>query len=456
MEETKEINSLQYISVDLLHPHPDNPRKDVGDISELSESIKQNGIFQNLTVIPKSDGGYTVIIGHRRLAAAKLAGMTSVPCIVTEMSEKEQMQTMLLENMQRSDLTVYEQAQGFQMMLDLGSTVEEVAEKSGFSVTTVKRRVKMMELDQNKLKEVSSRQLSLTDFDTLAQIENIKERNKVLGSIGTRDFNQEVSYALTKQKEKKNLPLVKAWLKEVGATEIKSSDTYGSKYEYYDRQCSYNISKWNEEGNKPPKVGKTPIFYVLESWGLRLYKKAEKKKPVKKSQKEIDRIKAVNDAWGSLDSTASTAYDLRKQFVENIHITSKNRSDVLYGALMAHLLEVVEYNSPDRSSICKLLGIENAYGSNRSQKLLDGINSIHDKDIPMLIYAGFGDSCKENCTRNYKGDFPTYHQSMKLSFLYKWLQMLGYEMGTDEIQLLNGEHPAFVAGKMYDSGKDEK
>lgn len=458
MEETKEISALQYISVDLLHPHPDNPRKDVGDIAELSESIKQNGIFQNLTVIPKSDDGYTVIIGHRRLAAAKLAGLTSVPCIVTEMSEKEQMQTMLLENMQRSDLTVYEQAQGFQMMLDLGSTVEEVAEKSGFSVTTVKRRVKMMELDQDKLKEVSSRQLSLTDFDTLAQIENIKERNKVLGSIGTRDFNQEVSYALTKQKEEKNLPLVKAWLKEVGATEIKSSDTYGSKYECYAGQYSYNISKWNEEGNKPPKVGKVPIFYVLDSWGtLRLYKKAEKKKPVKISQKELDRNKAVNEAWGILDSTASAAHDLRKQFVENIHITSKNRSDVMYGALMAHLLEAVDYNSPDRSSICKLFGIEtNVYDSNRSQKLLDGINSIHDKDIPMLIYAGFGDADKENCTRNYKGDFPNYHPSTKLSILYKWLKMLGYEMSTDEIQLVNGEHPAFVAGKLYDSGKDEK
>ena len=61
----------------------------------------------------ESDGKYTVVIGHRRLAAAKLAGLTEVPCAVVEMTEQEQIATMLLENMQRSDLTVYEQAQRF-------------------------------------------------------------------------------------------------------------------------------------------------------------------------------------------------------------------------------------------------------------------------------------------------------------------------------------------------------
>ena len=139
------VNGLMtYLPVDSLHPHPDNPRKDLGDLTELADSIRANGIFQNLTVIPVDDNfeQFTVVIGHRRLAAAKLAGLMEVPCVIAQMTVKEQMQTMLLENMQRAELTVYEQAQGFQMMLDLGSTVEEVAEKSGFSVATVRRRVK--------------------------------------------------------------------------------------------------------------------------------------------------------------------------------------------------------------------------------------------------------------------------------------------------------------------------
>lgn len=99
------------IPVDELQPHPDNPRKDVGDVTELVESIKANGIFQNLTVLRNCDpetGKSTVIIGHRRLAAAKLAGLEKVPCMVVEMDEKEQIATMLLENMQRNDLTISE------------------------------------------------------------------------------------------------------------------------------------------------------------------------------------------------------------------------------------------------------------------------------------------------------------------------------------------------------------
>lgn len=157
---------IKYIPVSKLWRHPDNPRKDLGDVTELAESIKVNGVLQNLTVVPligeitKKWGGesYRVIIGHRRLAAAKLAGLEELPCVVVEMSEREQLSTMLTENMQRSDLTIYEQAQGFQMMLDMGDTVEDIAEKSGFSATTVRRRVKLLELDKDKFKQTEERQ----------------------------------------------------------------------------------------------------------------------------------------------------------------------------------------------------------------------------------------------------------------------------------------------------------
>ena len=93
----KKKNTLMNISVNKLHPHPDNPRKDIGDISELTESIKKNGIMQNLTVIPYDalekapdeqtdinkltmSSEYYVLIGHRRLSAAKNARIDTVPC----------------------------------------------------------------------------------------------------------------------------------------------------------------------------------------------------------------------------------------------------------------------------------------------------------------------------------------------------------------------------------------
>ncbi len=118
-------SGITNINAKLIHQHPDNPRKDLGDLSELSESIKKKGIMQNLTVIPgywdenraHHDEGYTLIIGHRRFAAGKMAGVTMYPCrIVQDMSYKDQVGTMLEENMQRIDLTVLEQAEGFQMI----------------------------------------------------------------------------------------------------------------------------------------------------------------------------------------------------------------------------------------------------------------------------------------------------------------------------------------------------
>ena len=141
------------IKVSNLYPHPDNPRKDLGDLTELVESIKKNGIMQNLTVIPignerdpeeQADAGnialysdFRVLIGHRRLAAAKKAGLESVPCrIVSNISRSDQIGIMLEENMQRNDLSIYEQAQSFQMMLDLGETEETISQKyqKGFPV----------------------------------------------------------------------------------------------------------------------------------------------------------------------------------------------------------------------------------------------------------------------------------------------------------------------------------
>ena len=67
------MQKIEYIHISRLHPHPDNPRKELGDLTELAASIEAKGVLQNLTVVPDNDGGYRIIIGHRRHAAAKLA-----------------------------------------------------------------------------------------------------------------------------------------------------------------------------------------------------------------------------------------------------------------------------------------------------------------------------------------------------------------------------------------------
>lgn len=88
-------NTIQYLPIDHLRPHPLNPRKELGDLTELTESIKENGVYQNLTVVLDDNQivgpdlpYFTIIIGHRRHAAAKEAGLSVLPCVVADMTEK--------------------------------------------------------------------------------------------------------------------------------------------------------------------------------------------------------------------------------------------------------------------------------------------------------------------------------------------------------------------------------
>lgn len=486
---------INRIPIDQLHPHPDNPRQDVGDVSELADSIKAKGILQNLTVVRGRRGtaeemaeiraryaelsdderaglnekiqeqldnnwlaeGYTVVIGHRRLAAAKLVGLEDLPCVIVEMTHKEQVETMMVENMQRTDLTVYEQAQGFQMMLDLGSPVEEIAEKTGFSDTTVRRRLKWMELDQKKFKKaVDDGQISIGDLDRLSQIENLKSRNECLGKIGTPDFNMAVQKAAKNQAIDANMPAVKTWLKSVKAHKINDSDKWNGKY---DRVGStIYIEKWGEEGNTPPKdIEKKPVFYFIGkpdtySYGqLDLYHEREKPKPVKRPQEEIDREKAMAEAHAQLEAAAAAAYDLRKAFVEKLTVTKKNEQAILLGAIWAAAHEAINYNSPDRLALYGILGIDEKqfYIPEREALVFENLLKIPEADLAKFVYALFGDDAKQTCCSSYKKEFPAWKRSVKLELIYRWLFSLGYEISTEEDAILTGEHEAFKAGEKH-------
>jgi len=187
------MNNIHMIPVRRLIHHPENPRKDLGDLTELADSIKANGVMQNLTVVPDlmdgiDTGRYRVVIGNRRLEAAKMAGLEELPCVISDMDHKAQIATMLMENMQRTDLTVYEQAQGFQMMMDLGFTPEEISGKTGFSETTVRRRLKMAELDKDTFEKACGKQITMDDLDKLSQIKSVKQRNALLKKYGESDY----------------------------------------------------------------------------------------------------------------------------------------------------------------------------------------------------------------------------------------------------------------------------
>ena len=226
------------LPVGSLVQHPENPRKDLGDLTEMAESIKKNGVLQNLTVIPKDKEGndcgcndaynYMVIIGHRRLAASKAAGVDFVPCRIVEgMTHDEQLLTMLEENMQRSDLTVYDQAQGFQMMLDLGQTVEDIEEKSGFSKTTIYHRLNIAKLDKEVLKEKQdsdSFQLNISDLIELEKIKDVNKRSEILKKArDSANLKYLATQAADEERRAEGFEKVISFLESIGVKKLPDS-----------------------------------------------------------------------------------------------------------------------------------------------------------------------------------------------------------------------------------------
>lgn len=130
--------------------NPDQPRKsfDETQLSELSDSIRQNGILQPILVRKKGDK-YEIVAGERRYQASKLAGLKEIPAIVREIDDAEVFQLALIENLQRSDLTPIEEARGYRQLLDTkGLTQEGLAKILSKSRSAIANTLRLMDLPQ--------------------------------------------------------------------------------------------------------------------------------------------------------------------------------------------------------------------------------------------------------------------------------------------------------------------
>lgn len=127
------------IPINQIEPNPDQPRVEIGDLTELTGSIKQKGVLEPLLVKPiRETGNWMIIAGERRWRAANLAGLKEVPCIELDIDEKGIAEIALIENLQRKDLTVWEEADGLAALAETyGYTHEEIAKKISKSRTTV-------------------------------------------------------------------------------------------------------------------------------------------------------------------------------------------------------------------------------------------------------------------------------------------------------------------------------
>lgn len=178
-------NQIKLINTSLIDPHPDNPRKNIGDVTDLAASIKTNGLLTPLSVVPNGER-YRVIAGHRRLAACKQAGIRAVPCFVLQLNPLQQLEAMVTENCQREQLTVLEEADAIQGMLDLGATTANVAHRLGRSGDYVRDRVKAASIKT----EVRASRDDFGQLVAIARYDGQPDRQKELEqAAGTSNFD---------------------------------------------------------------------------------------------------------------------------------------------------------------------------------------------------------------------------------------------------------------------------
>lgn len=190
MSNYHQSNEIKLINPSLIDPHPDNPRKNIGDVTDLAASIKANGLLSPLSVVPNGSR-FRVIAGHRRLMACKQAGTGAVPCFVLDLDPLQQLEAMITENCQREQLTALEEADAIQGMLDLGATTASVAHRLGRSADYVRDRAKAASID-NEVRATRDDfgQISIGQLVAIARYDGQPDRQKKLAqAAGTSNFD---------------------------------------------------------------------------------------------------------------------------------------------------------------------------------------------------------------------------------------------------------------------------
>lgn len=417
---------IQYIGTNKLYPHKDNPRKEVGDVTELAESIKHSGVLQNLTVVPRTSTTYTVVIGHRRLAAAKLAGIDKLPCSVAIMDRKEQLATMISENMQRNDLTIYEQAQGIQTMIDMGETEKSISDRTGLSRSTVRRRAKLAKLDGELVKMGSERGATLLDFEKLEKLENEEAKERVLQSIGTKNFEMELKRAIEKERREK---------KKTEADELLSS--FAEKIDNPNARGLVYVD-FTDFGNRkiavPDDANERKYYYTLSDYSASLY--AEPSEENKREEAERAEIIAkARERKSRLEEAEKRAFELRIDFVKQLN-PKKQVEGVLKFATSA-IVNKTYGHTVDRSCLAFLTETEEEVCLERVES--GELELSPEKTALFVAYSAFFDG-KLN---SYSNGEREWKENKRLDKLYEHLCEMGYVLSDEEEQLKNGTHELY-------------
>ena len=443
---------IQMIHRSKLEPHPDNPRKDLGDLTELAASIRKQGILQNLTVVPSPDHDscYRIIIGHRRFAASELAGIDELPCAIEDMSAADQVATMLAENMQRNDLTIADQVGGVQMMMDLGVAVKDIADKTGLSETSVRKRVKIAQLPKKEMLLAADKGATLLDLLEVTSLEDPCVQADVLKNFGTNNFSWAVRTAKENENKKKFLaeimPQIHAKYPKI--TEVPETERYSGRWKEI-----WRVNMRDEE-RKPvpePEAGDKYRFYEY-GFGVTLYR--ENKAYVKQKAKEKDYNAWLKDRRETAKTLNVEAFELRAAFVRQYRMSTKAQYADFWSKAVNEVLGWIAFTSGvghyhpgwDQQTLREMLAIPYEQGRDKEETMAHELARRNVNTASFILAWGLCGGIAGDVRRE-DGWCNTYNGAWKpceeLDAQYRLLTELGYEMSDFEKSLQDKTHDYF-------------
>ena len=182
----KATNQIQFIPHDLIKPNPQQPRVrfDYNELEGLACSIRANGLLQPINVRVLENGEFELISGERRLRAARMIGMTKIPCIVMNASDQQSALFSIIENVQRENLDFFEEAVAIErLMTEYGLSQDEIAEKLGKAPSTLSNKLRLLRLPEEIRDKISYAGLSERHARALLTLPDNNTRKRVLDIV---------------------------------------------------------------------------------------------------------------------------------------------------------------------------------------------------------------------------------------------------------------------------------
>jgi ParB family chromosome partitioning protein len=196
----------QMLPLGLIEPNPDQPRTNVGNLDELTASIREKGVLEPILVRQLEPNRYQIISGERRFRAATAAGLEEIPAIELDATDREALEIALIENIQRKDLTAFEEAEGFQFLQEkFGYTHEKISQVLGKSRTTITETLQLNDIPDRI--RVLCREAGISNKSVLVQIARAGDEaamEQIVGRFARGEMNREqVRKATAKKAEVK-------------------------------------------------------------------------------------------------------------------------------------------------------------------------------------------------------------------------------------------------------------